>query len=71
MVLGSVFSFLGFLERILCVRICMGLFDSFTVWRLFLGFHDVFIVLVRLEREWSAYFYPLAVRREEEREICI
>ena len=49
----------------------MYLFDSFSVWRLFLGFHDAFIVLVRLERECSAYFYRLAVRREEEREFCI
>ena len=30
-----------------------------------------FIVLVRLERGCSAYFYRLAVRREEERELCI
>ena len=50
------------------VRNCMGLFDSFRVWGLFFGFHDVFIVLARLEREWSAYFYRLAVRREEKRE---
>ena len=49
----------------------MGLFDYFSVWGLFLGFHDVFIVLVRLQRECSAYFYHLAVRREEEREFCI
>ena len=49
----------------------MFLFDSFRVWGLFLGFHDVFIVLVRLEREWSAYFYRLEVGREEERELCI
>ena len=49
----------------------MGLFDSFRVLRLFLGFHDVFIVLVRLERECSAYFFRLAVRRGEEREFCI
>ena len=38
---------------------------------LFLGVRDVLIVLVRLERQWSAYFYRLAVRREEEREFCI
>ena len=67
--LGTVFR--GFRERILCIRICMGLFDPFRVWGLFLGFHDVLIVLVRLGREWSAYFYHLAVRREEEREFCI
>ena len=60
-----------FRERILRVRICMCLFDSFRVWGLFLGFHDVFIILVRLERECSAYFYRLAVRWEEEREICV
>ena len=47
----------------------MGLFDSFSVWGLFLGFHDVFIVLVRLERDCSAYIYRLAVLREEEREF--
>ena len=46
----------------------MGLFDSVSVLVLFLGFHDVLIVLFRLEREWSAYFYRLAVRREEKRE---
>ena len=45
----------------------MGLFYSFRVWELFLGFHDFFIVLVRLERECSAYFYRLTVRGEEER----
>ena len=49
----------------------MGWFDSFRVWGLFLRFHDVFIVLVRLERECSAYFNRLAVRREEKREFCI
>ena len=49
----------------------MALFDSFRVWGLFIWFHDFLIVLVRLEREWSAYFYRLAVRREEEREFCI
>ena len=49
----------------------MGLFDSFRFWGLFLGFHDVFIVLFRLEREYSAYFYRVTVRREEEREFCI
>ena len=32
----------------------MGLFDSFMFGGLFLGFDDVFIVLVRLERECSA-----------------
>ena len=53
------------------VRICLGLFYSFRVWGLFLGFHDFFIVLVRLEMECSAYFCRLAVRREEEREFCI
>ena len=47
-VLGSLYSFLVFLERVLRVRICMGLFDSFRVWGLFLWFYDVFIVLVRL-----------------------
>ena len=67
----SVKFFRVFRERILRVGICMGLFDSFRVWGLFFGFHGVFIVLVRLEREWSAYFYRLAVRREEEREFCI
>ena len=52
---GSLYSFLVFLEREFWrVRICMGLFDSFRVWGLFLRFHDVFIVLVRLERECSA-----------------
>ena len=49
----------------------MDLFYSFRVWGLFLGFHDIFIVLFRLERKWSAYFYRLAVRRKEEREFCI
>ena len=49
----------------------MGLFDSFRIWGLLLGFQDVFNVLFRLEREFSAYVYPLAVRREEEREFCI
>ena len=49
----------------------MGLFDSFRVWGLFIGFHGVFIVLFRLQRECSAYFYRLTVRREEEREFCI
>ena len=49
----------------------MGLFDSFRVWGLFLGFNDVFIVLFRLQMECSAYFYRLEVRREEEREFCI
>ena len=34
----------------------MGLFEYFRVWGLFLGFHDIFFVLFRLEREWSAYF---------------
>ena len=60
-----------FRERILRVQICMGLLDSFRVWRLFLGLNDVFIVLFRLKRESSAYFYCLAVRPEEEREFCI
>ena len=55
----------------MCVRICIGLFDSFRVWGLFLGFNDIFFVLFRLERECSAYFYRLAVRREEEREFSI
>ena len=63
--------FRGFRERILRVRICMGLFDSFRVWGLFLEFYDVFIVLVKLERECSAYFYQLAVRRKEEREFRV
>ena len=49
----------------------MGLFDSFRVSELFLGFDDVFIVFLRLERECSAYSYCLAVRRQEEREFCI
>ena len=49
----------------------MGLFDSFRFWGLFLGSHDVLIVFFRLERECSAYFYCLEVRREEEREFCI
>ena len=49
----------------------MGLFDYFKVWGLFLGFNDVLIVLFRLDREWRAYFYRLAVRREEKREFCI
>ena len=49
----------------------MGLFESLRVCGLFLGFYDIFIVLVRLEREWSAYFYRLPVRREEEREFYI
>ena len=70
-VLGSLYSFRVFRERILRVRICMGLFDSFRVWGLFLWFHDVFIVLFRSQRQWSVYFYRLAVRREEEREFCI
>ena len=60
-----------FRERILRVRICMVLFDSFRILELYLGFHDVFIVLVSLERECSALFYCLAVRRKEEREFCI
>ena len=71
MVLGYLYIFWGFRERILRVRICMGLFDSFRVWGLFLRFYDVFIVLFRLQRECSAYFYRLVVRREEEREFCI
>ena len=49
----------------------MVLFDSFRVQWLLLGFHDVCIVLVRLERECSMCFYSLVVRREEEREFCI
>ena len=49
----------------------MGLFYYFRLWGLFLGFHDVFSVLVKLEKECSAYFYRLAVRREEEREFYI
>ena len=53
------------------VQICMCLFDSFRVWGLFLGFHDVLIVLFRLQKECGVYFYHLAVRREEEREFCI
>ena len=69
--MGLSVQFLGFLERILRVRICMSLFDSFRFWGVFLVFHDVFIVLVRLERECSAYFFRLAVRRGEEREFCI
>ena len=47
-VLGSLYSFSDFRERIFRVRICMDLFDTFRVWGLFLGFHDVFIVLFRL-----------------------
>ena len=38
---------------------------------LFLGSTNVFNRLVRLDSEWSAYFYRLVVRREEEREFCI
>ena len=49
----------------------MCLFDSFRVWGLFVGFHDVFIVFFGLKRECRAYFYRLAVRREAEREFCI
>ena len=66
-----VYGSMSLRERILSVRICMDLFDSFRVWGLFLWFNDVFIVLFRFERKWSAYFYRLAVRREEEREFCI
>ena len=69
-VLGYLYIFRVFNERILRVRICMCLIVSFRVWGLFLGFHDVFIVLVRLEIECSAYFYRLAIRREES-ELCI
>ena len=60
-----------FKDRILCIWICMGLFDSFSVQGSFLGFHDIFIPLVTLEREWSAHIYRLAVRREQDREFCI
>ena len=49
----------------------MCLFDSIRVLGLFLGFHDVFIVLFIVQRECSAYFYRLAVRWEDEKEFCI
>ena len=50
---------------------CHWVFDYFRFCVLFLGFTNVFNGLVRVESEWSAHFYHLAVRREEEREFCI
>ena len=63
--------FRGFRERILCVRVLMGLVDYFRFCGLFLGFNNVLNRLVRLDSEWSAQFYRLAVRGEEEREFCV
>ena len=70
-VLGSQYNFQGFGERILCVRVLIGLVDYFRFFRLFIGFTNVFNGLVRLDSEWSAQFYRLAVRGEEEREFCV
>ena len=44
---------MNFRERILCVRVLMGLVDYFRFCGLFLGFTNVFNGLVRLDREWS------------------
>ena len=50
----SIQIFRVFRGRILRVRNCMGLLESFRVWGLFLGFYEFFIALFRLERECSA-----------------
>ena len=64
--------FLGrFRERILCVRVLMGSVDYFRFCVLFSGFTNVFSGLVRLDSEWGEEFYHLAVRGEEERELCV
>ena len=49
----------------------MVLVEYFRFCGLFLGFTNVFNVLVRIYSEWSTYFYRLVVRGEEEREFCI
>ena len=63
--------FRDFRERILCVRVLIGLVNYFRFYGVFLGFTNVLNGLVRVDSEWSAYLYRFAVRREEEREFCI
>ena len=45
--------FRGFRERILCVRVLIGLVDYFRFCGLFLGFTNVFNGLVRIDSERS------------------
>ena len=42
-----------FREKILCVRVLIGLVDYFRFCGLFLGFTNGFNGLVRLDSEWS------------------
>ena len=49
----------------------MGLVDYFRFCGLFLEFTNVFNGLVRIDSEWSAEFYRLVVRGEEEIEFCV
>ena len=63
--------FRGFRERILCVQVLIGFVDYFRFCGLFLRFTNDFNGLFRLDGEWSAQFYRLAVRGEEEREFCV
>ena len=53
-VLGSQYNLMGFRERILCVRVLIGLINYFRFCVLFLGFTNVFNGLVRVDSEWSA-----------------
>ena len=46
--------FRGSREKILCVRVLMGLVDYFIFFGLFLEFTNVLNGLVRLYSEWSA-----------------
>ena len=55
----------------MCVRVLIGFVDYFRFCVLFLVFTNVFNGLVRIDSEWSAEFYRLAVRGEEEREFCV